>query len=229
MADMMARARQQGLDERQEQLDARNRVLEARQKDMQKQAVIDKINQNKIAFFKAQQQLKAEQALQPKIGLPEMPHVDQTQQERQANQHQDQVFVAAKEMQRFRMGQEQINLAQAEKKHGFALDAKEADKRVLEAANAPIKTKDLDKELTKQEKQMRAVFKNPNIPFKKKVEFFKNAIRGVKGQKTLKGEKQIQRGKRLMKEVNPQTRRQIKKLKNKEMANIAINTLGRCA
>lgn len=206
MVETMTHARQQGMDELQKQALMRFRVLQKTAKDKSKQEIIDSINKNKIAYRTAQAQAREEEALRPQVGLPQMGHVDDSQAKKQANLHQDQVFAAAKAQERYRMGKEQEEQAKALHKHNFQMDIKEADRRVLKAGTTPVQTKedDLNKQLTKEEKQMR----DPNISAKDKIKFFKNQLRAKKNRAALKTAKQrMLRGKRLIRELNPKQRK----------------------
>ena len=210
MVETMTRTRQQGMEELQKQAQKRDRILQKPIKDKLRQEIIDRINENKIAYRTAQAQAREEDALKTQIGLPQMGHIDDSQEKKQANPHQNQVFAGPKTQEHYRMGKEQEELANAHQKHGFELDIKEADRRVLEAGRNPTPKKedDLNKQLTKEEKQMRAVFKNSNIPAKDKIKFFKNQLKAKKNRIALKTAKQrMLRGKRLVRELNPKQRK----------------------
>ena len=209
MVETMTRTRQQGMEERQKQAPKRDRVLQEPVKDRLKQEIIDRINQNKLAYRNQEAQTKEEQALQMQVGLPQMGHEEDSQEKKQANPHQDQVFATPKAQERYRMGKEQEEQAKALHKHGFELDLKEADRRVLQAGRTPVQKKDndLNKQLTKEEKQMQAVFKNPNISAKDKIKFFKNQLKNKKNKARLRTARQkMLRGKRLIRELNPRQR-----------------------
>ena len=208
----MEKTRKQGIDEQAKQAHAKDRVIKER-KNQERQSKIQKILQNKIAYRNLKAQEIDEQARQMQVGLPQMGHKDDSQEKKQANPHQDQVFASVKAQERFRMGKEQEEQTKARQEHGYEMDMKEADRRVLEAANNPTPKKEnsLNRELTKEEKQMRAVFNNPNIPVDKKIEFFKNQLRGKKHRSQLKTQKQrMQRGKRLIKELRPRQKQMMR-------------------
>ena len=199
----MEKTRKQGIDEQAKQARAQDRVINEQKKN-KIQTKIQKILQNKIAYRNLKAQEENEQAHQMQVGLPQMGHKDDSQEKKQANPHQDQVFASVKAQERFRMGKEQEEQTKARQEHGYKMDMKEADRRVLEAANNPTPKREnsLNRELTKEEKQMRAVFNNPNIPVDKKIEFFKNQLRRKKHRTQLKTQKQrMQRGKHLIKEL----------------------------
>ncbi len=224
MVDLNTRTRQQGQDEQAKQQAAHTRARLLEKMEQHKQEVRDRINQNKVAYRLQHQQQQEELKLTAQIGLPQMQHTDESKLQRQANQHQDEIFKAVKQGERFRMGEEKMQQAVAERKHGFRVDDKQADNRILEAGNNPTpkKDKDLDKKLSKQEQKIRAIFRNPNIPAKKKIEMLRLAARGVKvggTQIRLKGAKQKQRAKHLVRALQQRTREVL----NKKV----INNLGR--
>ena len=214
MVETMTRTRKQGVDEQAKQAVARTRLIRRTQKEDERQHNIQKILQNKIAYRNLQAQQKDEEERQMQVGLPQMGHKDDSQEKIQANPHQDQVFKAVKEQEHFRMGKEQEEQAKARQEHGYEMDMKEADRRVLEAANNPTSKKenDLNRGLTKEEKQMRAVFNNPNIPIDKKIKFFKNQLRAKKNRAALKTQRQrVQRGRQLVKKLQPKQKQIMRK------------------
>ena len=213
MVEIMEKTRKQGIDEQAKQAHVQDRVIKER-KNQERQSKIQKILQNKIAYRNLKAQEENEQAHQMQVGLPQMGHKDDSQEKKQANPHQDQVFASVKAQERFRMGKEQEEHTKARQEHGYEMDMKEADRRVLEAANNPTSKKenDLNRGLTKEEKQMRAVFNNPNIPIDKKIKFFKNQLRAKKNRAALKTQRQrVQRGRQLVKKLQPKQKQIMRK------------------
>ena len=197
-----------------QQRDVRSPVLTpeeiAIRKEIEEKAKLERILQNKIIYQEKSKQDIDEQKLQPQIGLPEMPEKEALQEQIQANQHQNQVFAGVKATERYRMGHMQEELARARAEHGFEPPVKQADQIVLEAANKPVQDKNLNlnKELTKEEKEWKSVFYS-NKSFDEKVKWFKDAVKKKKHDLKLSNSNQIKRAKRLAKEVDPNNQRKV--------------------
>ena len=218
MIETKTREKKQGIDEqtmqskKSDRVVVKNRVKEVL-KTAQKKAIIDKINFNKAKYRSEHEHIKAEKQRLEMKTTPQMEHVENLQEEKQTNPTQDILWKGAKATERYRMGKEAADIAISRKRHAFNMREVDANERVLKAANNPHQKKedDLDKQLTKQEEDMKKVFKDPNIPPDKKIEFFKNQIRGTKNA-PLKDIHAIEkRGRRLIKEIKPQQRKILKK------------------
>ncbi|MBE6449836.1 MAG: hypothetical protein E7013_04000 [Alphaproteobacteria bacterium] len=225
MIEAKTRTRKQQNNELTNQRSRSDRFIDAPEKEQtreaQKQAIIDRINQNKIRYrTELERQKEENQRLKTEL-KPEMEHVEALQEEKQANPERR--FDGAKATQQYRQGKVAADIERARKKHAFHMRDEDANERILKAANNPHQKKedDLDKQLTQQERDMRRVFRDPNIPPHKKIEFFISQIQGVKDAPLTDRQAIEKRGKRLIKETKPKQKKVLKKQLNRLVANSA--------
>ena len=217
MPGWMTHARQQGLEERPLTKEVAQKDVAKQRAEEHRRLVMDTINQNKINFRNEQERLKAEQLTdRHQAGLPQMARKEALQEELQANPHQDFVFAGAKANARFKIGREQEQQARAKKEHGFEMDEKEANDRVLQAGlkqENPKQKDELNRKLDEQEKKLKKIMKDPTIPLDKKARVFEQMASCVKmknGEKLKTKKNKIKdRAKNMLKRVDKKQRQQV--------------------